>query len=291
MWTQAAFDEGIGKDVLMTLYDSMVESYAPKSAAERLAVQQEVMQLIALAGLARGGFFEKAAFYGGTCLHLFYGMERFSEDMDFSLLKPDPSFDFESYFPAIKEEFALAGKEVEIQLKHKGRPSSVESAFLKESSEVFKIGFTTQKQIKVKIEVDIDPPPGFSTEQKLLVKPVSRWIRAYSIGDLFAGKVSAALFRAWRTRTKGRDWYDLEWYVRNGYACHLGHLVERCKESAPETDLSSREALIAAFRKRIATIDFKAASDDVRPFLKDTSCLDIWSQEYFNSLVDMIKVE
>ena len=167
----------------------------------------------------------------------------------------------------------------------------MESAFLKESSEVFKIGFTTQKQIKVKIEVDIDPPPGFSTEQKLLVKPVSRWIRVYSIGDLFAGKVSAALFRAWRTRTRGRDWYDLEWYVRNGYACHLGHLVERCKESAPETDLSSREALIAAFRKRIATIDFKAASDDVRPFLKDTSCLDIWSQEYFNSLVDMIKVE
>ena len=139
----------------MTLYDSMVESYAPKSAAERVAVQQEVMQLIALAGLARGGFFEKAAFYGGTCLHLFYGMERFSEDMDFSLLAPDPSFDFESYFPAIKEEFALAGKEVEIQLKHKGRPSSVESAFLKESSEVFRIGFTTQKQIKVKIEVDI----------------------------------------------------------------------------------------------------------------------------------------
>ena len=102
----------------MTLYDSMVESYAPKSAAERVAVQQEVMQLIALAGLARGGFFEKAAFYGGTCLHLFFGMERFSEDMDFSLLAPDPSFDFESYFPAIKEEFALAGKEVEIQLKH-----------------------------------------------------------------------------------------------------------------------------------------------------------------------------
>jgi hypothetical protein len=166
----------------------------------------------------------------------------------------------------------------------------VESAFRKESSEVFRIGFTTQKQIKVKIEVDIEPPPGFSTEQKLLVKPVSRWIRTYSIGDLFAGKVSAALFRAWRTRTKGRDWYDLEWYVRNGYACHLGHLVERCKESAPEIDLSSREALIAAFRKRIATIDFKAASEDVRPFLKDASCLDIWSQEYFNSLVDMIKV-
>ena len=273
----------------MTLYDSMVESYAPKSALERQAVQQEVMQLIALSGLARGGFFEKAAFYGGTCLHLFYGMERFSEDMDFSLLSPDPKFDFESYFPAIREEFAIAGKEVEIQLKYKGKPSSIESAFLKESSEVFKIGFTTQKQIKVKIEVDIDPPPDFSTEMKLMTRPVSRWIRAYSISDLYAGKISAALFRAWRSRVKGRDWYDLEWYVRNGFVCNLKHLSARGRESNPNVDLSSREAVIAAFKERIATIDFKAASDDVRPFLKDASCLDIWSRDYFTALVDMIK--
>lgn len=273
----------------MTLYDSMVESYAPKSALERQAVQQEVMQLIALSGLARGGFFEKAAFYGGTCLHLFYGMERFSEDMDFSLLSPDPKFDFESYFPAIREEFSLAGKEVEMQLKHKGKPSSIESAFLKESSEVFRIGFTTQKQIKVKIEVDIDPPPDFSTEMKLMTRPVSRWIRAYSIGDLYAGKVSAALFRAWRSRVKGRDWYDLEWYVRNGFVCNLKHLSARGRESNSNVDLSSREAVIAAFKERIATIDFKAASEDVRPFLKDASCLDIWSQDYFTAIVDMIK--
>ncbi len=289
MRPQAAFDEGVGKDVPMTLYDSMVESYAPKSALERQAVQQEVMQLIALSGLARGGFFEKAAFYGGTCLHLFYGMERFSEDMDFSLLSPDPKFDFESYFPAIREEFAIAGKEVEMQLKHKGKPSSIESAFLKESSEVFRIGFTTQKQIKVKIEVDIDPPPDFSTEMKLMTRPVSRWIRAYSIGDLYAGKVSAALFRAWRSRVKGRDWYDLEWYVRNGFVCNLKHLSARGRESNSNVDLSSREAVIAAFKERIATIDFKAASEDVRPFLKDASCLDIWSQDYFTALVDMIK--
>ncbi len=273
----------------MTLYDSMVESFAPKSALERQAVQQEVMQLIALSGLARGGFFERAAFYGGTCLHLFYGMERFSEDMDFSLLAPDPNFDFESYFPAIKDEFALAGKEVEIQMKHKGKPSSIESAFLKESSEVFRIGFTTQKQIKVKIEVDIDPPPDFSTEMKLMTRPVSRWIRVYSAGDLYAGKVSAALFRAWRTRVKGRDWYDLEWYVRNGFVCNLKHLSARGREASPDIDLSSREAVIAAFKERIANIDFKAASDDVRPFLKDASCLDIWSRDYFSALIDMIK--
>ncbi len=273
----------------MTLFDSLVETYSPKSVAERHAVQQEVMQLIALSGLARSGFFAKAAFYGGTCLHLFHGMERFSEDMDFSLLEPDRTFDFESYFPAVREEFAMAGKEVEIQLKRKANPTSVESAFLKESSEIFKIGFTMQKQLKVKIEVDIDPPPGFSTENKLLVRPVSRWIRVYAPGDLFAGKVSAALFRAWRTRTKGRDWYDFEWYVRRGVKCHIAHLVERTRQVAPETDLSTPEGIKAALKKRIASIDFKTAANDVRPFLKDVSCLDIWSADYFNALTDMMQ--
>ena len=273
----------------MTLFDSLVETYSPKSVAERHAVQQEVMQLIALSGLARSGFFAKAAFYGGTCLHLFHGMERFSEYMDFSLLEPDRTFDFESYFPAVREEFAMAGKEVEIQLKRKANPTSVESAFLKESSEIFKIGFTTQKQLKVKIEVDIDPPPGFSTENKLLVRPVSRWIRVYAPGDLFAGKVSAALFRAWRTRTKGRDWYDFEWYVRRGVKCHIAHLVERTRQVAPETDLSTPEGIKAALKKRIASIDFKTAANDVRPFLKDVSCLDIWSADYFNALTDMMQ--
>ncbi len=139
------------------------------------------------------------------------------------------------------------------------------------------------------IEVDIAPPPCFPTEMKLLVKPVSRWIRVYSIGDLLAIKVSAALFRAWRTCAEGRDWYDFEWYVRNGFACHLEHLVARCREVAPMR-IFLPVKLIGAFRRRIATIDFKAAREDVRPFLKDASCLDIWSQEYFHSLVDMIKV-
>lgn len=273
----------------MTLFDSLVESYAPKSTTERLTVQQEVMQLITLSGLARGGFFEKAAFYGGTCLHLFYGLDRFSEDMDFSLLQRDPSFDFEAYFPAIREEFNLAGKDVEIQLKHKGRPTTIESAFLKESSEVFNIGFRTQKQIKIKIEVDIDPPLRFTTENKLLIRPVSRWIRTYSLGGLYAGKVSAALFRSWKTRIKGRDWYDLEWYIRHQTICDLNHLVARGAETSPETDLSTPAKVKAALKQRIDSIDFDLAKSDVRPFLKDPSCLDIWNRDYFSALVEMMK--
>lgn len=275
----------------MTLFDSLVDSYAPMSQTERFTVQQEVMQLITLAGLSRGGFFEKVAFYGGTCLHLFYGLDRFSEDMDFSLLARDENFDFASYFPAIQEEFALAGKEVEIQLKHKGRPTSIESAFLKETADVINIGFKTQKRIKIKIEVDVDPPLQFKSENKLLLRPVSRWIRTYTLGGLYAGKIHAALFRSWKTRIKGRDWYDLEWYIRNQTACDLTHLIARGKESSPETDLSTPTAVISALKKRIDTIDFELAKSDVRPFLRNPACLDIWSRDYFTALVEMMKFD
>ena len=189
----------------MTLFDKMVSDMRLAPGVAEVNIQHEVMQKIALAGLARGGFFEKAAFYGGTCLHLMHGMRRFSEDMDFSLLKPDLGFRFEDYFPAVVEEFRLAGKEVEIKMKHKGQPSAIESAFLKESSDVYDIGFTTEKRLKVKIEVDIDPPPKFATEMATMASPRTFWVRSYVLPDLFAGKVSAALFRKWKNRVKGRD--------------------------------------------------------------------------------------
>lgn len=197
----------------MTLFEQLVVRHNATDGVAKENAIHEVMQQIALAGLSRGGFFEKAAFYGGTCIHLLHGMERYSEDMDFSLLEPDPNFRFEDYFPAVVEEFKLAGKEVEIKMKRKGQPSSIESAFLKESSDIFDIGFTTEKRIKVKIEVDIDPPPKFATEMLAYSVPRMQWVRAYTLPDLFAGKASAALFRKWQHRVKGRDWYDIIWYI------------------------------------------------------------------------------
>ena len=273
----------------MALFDEMVSSYNPTTKTERENATHEVMQRVALSGLARGGFFDRAAFYGGTCLHLFYGMKRFSENMDFSLMAPDPTFTFEQYFPIIKETFALTGKEIEISRKEKGVPTDIESAFLKESSDIYRIGFTTEKQIKVKIEVDINPPPKFKTEQKLLMKPNACWVRTFDLPGLYAGKVSAALFRQWKRRVKGRDWYDIAWYVAQGAAVDIEHLVERGRDSFPEVDLSTPEAIIAAFDKRIDEIDFAAARADVIPFIENPAELDIWSREYFHALVRQMK--
>ena len=269
----------------MTLFDKMVADVRQSGSVAEDNVLHEVMQQIALAGLSRGGFFEKAAFYGGTCLHLLHDMPRYSEDMDFSLLEPDLSFRFEDYFPAVVEEFKLAGKDVEIKMKHKGQPSAIESAFLKESSDVFDIGFTTEKRLKVKIEVDIDPPPKFNTEMKTVVSPRTCWVRSYDLPGLFAGKVSAALFRKWKNRVKGRDWYDVVWYLGKHVPLDLVHLIERAKESEPSADVSTPEKVLAAFDAKIESIDFDSAKLDVEPYLKDKSELDIWSRDFFHQMV------
>ena len=274
----------------MTLFDDMVSALKSRPGVREDNVLHEVMQLIALAGLSRGGFFEKAAFYGGTCLHLLHGMERFSEDMDFSLLSPDPAFRFEDYFPAVVEEFRMAGKDVEIKMKHKGQPSAIESAFLKETSDVFDIGFTTEKRLKVKIEVDIDPPPKFNTEMKLVDWPRKCWVRSYDLPGLFAGKASAALFRKWKNRVKGRDWYDVAWYIQHRIPLDLTHLVERAKESEPSADISTPEKLIAAFDARIDAIDFDSARQDVLPYVGDPSELEIWSREFFKEYIRRIQL-
>ena len=273
----------------MTTFDSMVAEFRQKNAADERNAIHEVMQQIALVGLARGGFFQKAAFYGGTCLRLLHGMHRFSEDMDFSLLEPDRNFRFEDYFPAVVDEFKLAGKGVEIKMKHKGQPSAIESAFLKESSDVFDIGFTTEKRQKVNIEVDVDPPPKFSTEMRVLNEPRSCVVRAYTLPDLFAGKVSAALFRKWKRRVKGRDWYDVAWYIAKRVPLDLAHLVERAKESAPEADVSTPEKVVAAFDERIEAIDFEDARADVEPYVMDKSDLDVWCADFFRQMVRKIQ--
>ena len=275
----------------MTLFDQMVAELKVNPTVRDDNVKHEVMQQITLAGLSRGGFFEKAAFYGGTCLHLLHGMSRFSEDMDFSLLAPDNDFRFEDYFPAVVEEFKLAGKDVEIKMKHKGMPSAIESAFLKESSNVFDIGFTTEKRLKVKIEVDIDPPPEFNTEMKLMDRPRKFWVRSYDLPGLYAGKVSAALFRKWKNRVKGRDWYDVAWYIDHRVELDLVHLVERAKESEPTADVSTRERLLATFDARIDAVDFANAREDVLPYLKDPSEVEIWSREFFREYVRRIRIK
>ena len=270
------------------IFDNMLSRYELTTEQQKRNAIFEVNQQIILAGLYAGGFFESAAFYGGTCLRIFHGLQRFSEDMDFSLLAPDENFDFSKYFQPIVDAFALVGREVEITKKDKKSFGKVESAFLKDNTDVYDVTFQTEKSIKIKIEVDTCPPLNFTTEQKLLLQPHSFMTRCFTLPDLFAGKMHALVYRVWKNRVKGRDWYDFEWYVRNGVALDFAHLAERCKQFNGEdiTTESFKDKLV----ERLSTADIKQVKEDLLPFVRNPKELDIWSNDYFVQLAEMVKM-
>ena len=273
----------------MTIFDEMVAAYNPQNAEQRLNAQHQAMQQIVLAGLQKGGFFEHAAFYGGTCLRIFHNLPRFSEDMDFSLTEKNPSIHLENYFQAIQDVFAFTGKEVVITKKEKLNFGRVESAFLKEDTSAYDIVFRTEKTIKVKIELDTDPPLLFDTEQKLLMKPYSLMVRCFTLPDLFAGKIHALVYRNWKSRVKGRDWYDFEWYIRFNVPLNFKHLQERIREfSGKEV---SKEEFMQLLRERLSTADINQVKQDVLPFVDRPSDLNIWSNDYFLQLADKLRFE
>ena len=261
------------------IFDNMLSRYDLTTEQQKRNAIFEVNQQMTLAGLYAGGFFESAAFYGGTCLRIFHGLQRFSEDMDFSLLTQDDKFDFTKYFPAIIDAFTMVGREVEIKKKDKRNFGKVESAFLKDNTDVYDVTFQTEKFIKIKIEVDTCPPLNFKTEQKLLLQPYSFMTRCFTLPDLVAGKIHAIVYRAWKNRVKGRDWYDFEWYVRHNVPLDFTHLAERCKQFNNEdiTPELFKEKLI----ERLSTSDIKQVKEDVLPFVRNPKELDIWSNDYF----------
>jgi predicted nucleotidyltransferase component of viral defense system len=276
-----------------------IETYKPRNNEEVKQALREIMQEIALAGLYRANFFEHAAFYGETALRIFYGLPRFSEDLDFSLLKTSPDFKIDSYLHFVLREFESLGLNVTIKNKIKSKETAIESAFLKTETYWKELvlnpspGIPDQQlHIKIKFEVDTNPPLGFDTEEKLLLKPFSCYIKCFSAADLFAGKMHALLFRKWKNRVKGRDWYDMEWYVRNGFEINLSHLRERAIQSGDwkENMVLGKEELYALLYEKIGSVSFDRIKEDVVRFVKQPEELNIWSAKYFSDLVRHIKL-
>ena len=271
------------------IFNQMLSAYDLTTEQLKRNAIFEVNQQIILAGLYNGGFFNEAAFYGGTCLRIFHGLQRYSEDMDFSLLTPTTNFDFTQYFQPIIDQFAIIGREVEIKKKDKKKFGKVESAFLKDNTDVFDVTFQTEKAIKIKIEVDTQPPLKFNTEQKLLLLPGSFMTRCFVLPDLFAGKMHALVYRVWKNRVKGRDWYDFEWYVRHNVPLDFTHLHERTLQFNNEN--ISKDSFLEKLKERLATADINQVKADVLPFIRNPKEMDIWSNDYFLQLAELIKFE
>lgn len=270
-----------------TIFDRLLAAHHSSSAAHKRNAVTEVMQQIALAGLHRGGFFDKAAFYGGTCLRVFHGLQRYSEDLDFSLTACDDTFNIDNYFDPLVDEFAMCGRTVTISKKVKKNFSKVESAFLKDNTEVYNLAFQTEKSLKIKIEVDTNPPMGFSTELQLLLQPYSLFVNCFTLPDLFAGKMHALIFRQWGQRLKGRDWYDFEWYVRNQIPLNFEHFCIRAKQFNGMT--LSKDDFFDLLKNRFQQADMDSVKHDVMPFLHNPSETSIWTNDYFLQLIKMIR--
>jgi predicted nucleotidyltransferase component of viral defense system len=279
----------------------MLATYEIRSLDDSLRALREIMQEIALLGLWRSKFFEKAAFYGGTALRVLYGLDRFSEDLDFSLLKKGDGFDLADYGEALKRELTSFGFAVEIENRPKPAGVAIQSTFLKADTRTQMITVEFERSLvqqvprnqvlKIKLEVDTDPPPGFSTEIRYLLRPVPFAVRTFNLSDLFAGKMHAVLCREWKSRVKGRDWYDLVWFVAYHPELHLSHLEQRMRQTGhwagpvPLTAGDFRDLIM----RRIDGVDIDQIRREVEPFVKDAAALAIWSKEFFLDIASRIK--
>lgn len=281
---------------MTTPVQQMIEKYTCKNALEYKNALKEVIQEVALCGLSRGGFFKKVAFYGGTALRIFYGLDRFSEDMDFSLTQKDAGFQIERYFSYLSAELLSNGFELSVEKKEKSAISDVQSAFIKGGTLVHLLkimptdekilGVSEKKLIKIKFEIDTNPPDGASFETKYGLLPVPYAVQLYDEESLFAGKIHAVLCRSWKNRVKGRDFYDYLWYLSRGTKVNLNHLQKRLEQSGkwqPYEELTQPK-LTDLLCGRFESIDFEKAKNDVIPFVKDTRKLDLWSQDFFCSV-------
>ncbi|NVN93554.1 MAG: nucleotidyl transferase AbiEii/AbiGii toxin family protein [Desulfuromonadales bacterium] len=278
----------------------MLAKYEPKSTDDSVRALREIIQEVALLGLWRAKFFEHAAFYGGTALRILYGLDRFSEDLDFSLLAPAADFNLARYTADLEEELLAFGFNVRVEMIDKAVESAVQSAFLKGNTRNELLVIETGEEIarlipagqvlKIKLEVDTDPPPGFTTHTRYLLNPIPFAVRCYTLPSLFAGKLHALLFRKWKNRVKGRDWYDLVWYAANHPQLHLNHLEQRMRQTG---HWNGNEALTpAAFSgllgESINRLDVEQARRDVAPFVKDQQMLSIWSHDFFRDVAGRI---
>ena len=283
------------------IIEQMLSKYEIKNTNDEINALKEIIQEIVLSGLSRGNFFDEVAFYGGTALRIFYKLDRFSEDLDFALVSPNKEFDLSKYFSYIEKELKAYGLNLEINTKQKKIDSNITSAFLKGDTLEHILKFFPNeennkysslfKDIKIKFEVDINPPRGATYEEQYKLLPSPHQIKLYDKESLLAGKIHAILCRGWKTRTKGRDLYDYVFFLANETKVNIELIRNKLIESnfiEKNTEFNIdilKEMLIKKFNE----IDYQDAKEDVKPFIKDINSLNIWSNDFFVSITEKLK--
>lgn len=281
---------------------NMLLSYNCSTVAEYENALKEIIQYIALLGLTRTDFFDKAAFYGGTALRILYNINRYSEDLDFSLLERDKEFKLEHYNEYIYNELLNFGLESEVTTKSKNIKTDIKTTTMKANTKTQFVSIDVpknlvnsvhrQKNILIKMEVDTCPPLNFNCESKSINIPSYFKVNAFTIEDNFAGKVSAILCRQWKTRVKGRDWYDFKWLMQRNVKLGFNHLKYRLHDSGyiENKEKFNLELLKEHLHQKVDNTDFDSAMQDIEIYILDKESLSVWNKDMFHILVDRITV-
>ena len=263
-------------------------SYNCKTDIEEQQAIREITQEVVLAALGRDDFFKHALFQGGSCLRIFYGLNRFSEDLDFILQKPAPDFQLKNYLRYLTDELSAYGYNIEITDREKA-DSTIKKAFLKDGSLGKVIHLRHSKQtgtpakIRIKLEVDTNPPLGSGYELQYLDFPFVSAVAVQDKPSLFAGKIHALLCRNY---IKGRDWYDFIWYTSQGIGINYEFLASAINQIGLWQNRNVKTDkiwVLGELEKKITSLNWKQVSDDVRPFIRsnEQASLNLWSKELF----------
>ena len=279
---------------------TMMDKYNCKNTEDYENALKEIVQEVALLGLSRSNFFERASFYGGTALRIFHGLPRYSEDLDFSLDKPDDKFDIDEYLPYVDKELAAYNFAMTVKKKEKSRETAVQSAFIKGNTiqNILEIvprdaavnGVNPDAVVKIKFEIDTNPPEGAEYQYMYSINPTPYRAKLYDVPSLFAGKVHAVLCRDYKNRVKGRDFFDYIWYLQRGSKLNLLHLQKRMEQSGKwnSGEELTMERLKELLYERFAHVDFGSARADVERFLTahDRESLAVWGEEFFRDVTE-----
>ena len=273
---------------MIDLIKERLRRYGATNPLDEENAVKEILQEIALYALWRSDFFDVALFQGGTSLRILHGLPRFSEDLDFLLRAPDPKFDWSPYLSGLIQVAAEFGVKLDAQPPDR-MDKVIHAALLKNDSIANQLdlsfaGRGKPKTIKIKLEIDVNPPLGSGEATSFLDFPLDYEVRHQDLPSNFALKIHALLCRGF---LKGRDWFDFSWYVSREISPNLALLRNALIQAGPgkgdETIPVDMEWLNSALSSAIAKIDWKAAADDVARFLRpaELRSVELWSERFF----------
>ncbi len=247
-------------------------------------VAREYLQSRILGALQRAGAMIPLAFHGGTALRFLYASPRYSEDLDFSLERVRDRYDLRAYLRAIRSEFAAEGYTVDLRVRDR---RSVHSASVRFPGLLYELGLSPHRNevLAVRVEVDTNPPAGAGLTTTVIRRYVILQIQHHDRASLFAGKLHALLQRAY---TKGRDLYDLLWYLSDPdwpppNLTLLNNALRQSGWAGPALTTANWRLVI---HDRLRRLDWERVLDDVRPLLVPSADLGLLRRENLLRLLE-----